>query len=188
MPVIHSIAVTSRFTDDDLTNLQNNISSQLTTTLNSISKVGNSVELEFENEITNDDDNILYNLIQNIDNYVIPINYYNITDDTIISTSSRNYITLPNMSVTPTSGTFLIMFSGYAKGSSSSSEISIAIFISNSMESSSERIIKIAATNSILQTQSIIPVDGSQLIEVKIKVLTGTATIYKQTLFLQIFN
>lgn len=188
MPVTHSIAVTELFTESDLTNFQNDINSQLTTTLNNIKRVGNSIELEFENELTNDDDNILYNLIQNIDNYVVPINYYNITDDTIITSSSQNYITLPNMSVTPTAGTFLVMFSGYGKGSSNSSDISIAVFVDNVMDTSSERIINIGKTNTLLQTQLIVSVDGFKLIEVKFKVSTGIAIIYKQTLLLRFFN
>jgi len=108
-------------------------------------------------------------------------------DDTITSTT---YVVINSMTVTPASGTYIVMFSSSANASATGADINYAIHKAAVIVAQSERNLDFnggAATNGFdtaLHTQAIVTVDGTQAIDVRGKTSTGNFVVHERNIIL----
>lgn len=95
--------------------------------------------------------------------------FFDFVEDTItFTTSSTSYQLIPNMILTPPSGTYYCIFN-----SGSSGRLEFAIFVDGAELINSSRVIDTGIPGEILETFGLITVNGSQSIEIRGRSLNG---------------
>jgi len=113
-----------------------------------------------------------------------------ITDDPNASTTSGTYNTITSMTVTPSSGTYIITFSSSGNGSFNGADMNYAIFVAGVIVQNTERNLNFGGAASVngfdsaLYTQTIAAVNGSQVVDVRYKTNSGTFTVHKRSMML----
>ena len=110
-----------------------------------------------------------------------------------ITTTSGTDVLMTTMTITPTAGTYLAMFSGSVETSSNNADVFVNLYVGGSILAHTER----QATNANsgfgasaagtcfpIATQSIVTVNGSQAVEARWRRSAGTATSHERTLTL----
>jgi hypothetical protein len=108
-----------------------------------------------------------------------------VTSTTVTTTTSNAYTLLASMTITPSAGNYVVMFSGSGGTSSASASMYYSVYVGGTIVLPSERLLK-AATSAItpLYTQAKVTANGSQAIEVRVKTSTGTFTINTRSLLI----
>lgn len=108
------------------------------------------------------------------------------TATTTITTTSTTDILATSMSITPESGTYLVIFSGSASNSSNNQSIFPSVYVDGVQVAASERrVFRLAANDGApfaCVTQA--TVNGAQAIEGRWRVSAGTGSMYQRTLVL----
>jgi len=106
-----------------------------------------------------------------------------------ITTTSASDTQMTSMTATPGAGTYLVLFSTSLSHSSASGATYVSIYANTSQVAASERRLTLADLKQIgqivpLATQAVVTVAAAQVIEVKWRTSTSTATAYQRTLTL----
>lgn len=106
-----------------------------------------------------------------------------------ITTTSTTDVVLTGMTITPISGTYLVMFSTWLTASAASNVHTMSIYVNGVQNAGSIRAAipfssaSLAATQDIpLSTNAIVTVNGSQAIDIRWRTSAGTATAHNGTL------
>lgn len=102
------------------------------------------------------------------------------------NTTSGTYIVINSMTNTPGSGTYFVSFSASGRTSAMNAIVHFAIFKDGTIIAHSEREVfdgsGLAAPFSIsLHTQSVVSVNGSEAIDVRMKTTAGTFSVYERS-------
>jgi hypothetical protein len=102
------------------------------------------------------------------------------------TTTSTTDVQVPNMSVTPVAGTYLVMFAGSTLNSGNGAERNFFNLYSGGVviPYSEQRIGISGAAASAVNIQAITTVNGSQAIQAFWRVIAGTGTIYQRSLII----
>jgi hypothetical protein len=106
-----------------------------------------------------------------------------------ITTTSASDTQMTTMTLTPGAGTYLVMFSTSLSHSNSSGETYVSIYANTAQVAASERRLTYTDTKQLgliapLATQAVVTVAAAQVIEVKWRTSTSTATAYQRTMTL----
>ncbi len=110
------------------------------------------------------------------------------------STISNVYTGMSDMTTTPVAGTYMVSFSASGNASDASSDTFYSIFNDGILVSDSEREIfsnggsALDSVNLSLHSQSIVTVNGSQTIDVRVKTTSGIFTVNSRNLVLLRLN
>lgn len=106
---------------------------------------------------------------------------------TSITTTSKNYIPVDNLSSTPPAGKYLVSFSASGRIASARNTGYFAIAVDGVSISNSERTIDVSANGAIcnLHTQTIVTVNGTQSVDVVFKITSSSFTIDNRNLILK---
>ena len=105
------------------------------------------------------------------------------------TTTSTTYVTINTMTVTPASGTYLVMFSASGNLSNANATGLYGIHNNGTLTGHSERVISTAGgqtvgINEAFHSQSIETVTGVEAIDVRYQLDTGTFTVHERSLIL----
>lgn len=117
---------------------------------------------------------------------ITTLNYYHVTDNSIISTTSNTFVSVSGMSITPVAGTYMVTFSGKSTMTGASVRSEYAIYsggslIPNSLRETSCNLTLLGGLVTIslntigvgANTSTIVTVNGSQTIDVRYRSVNG---------------
>jgi hypothetical protein len=182
-------SITSDFGGNlNIDNLQNEIIAQgLTPILVRIDRLGDSIDVVFDSELSAGEQTILNNtVIPNHNNEETIDDNLSVNSIIYEGISSNSYIDMDSMTLMPESGTYIVNFSSSAKLSLQNNTYEYAIFKAGIIVQQSNRILFPNNNNNIqlISTQSTISVNGSESINIKYKTTGGTFTVYERNLIL----
>jgi hypothetical protein len=114
------------------------------------------------------------------------LTYTNVPATVLTSTTAATYQVITTMTVTPTSGTYIVTFNSSANLSTKNNLYEYAIFKAGVIDTVSHRNL-IPVTNGpslSITTQSVIAVNGAQTIDVRYQTDGGTFTVYERSMIL----
>lgn len=105
------------------------------------------------------------------------------------TTTSTTDVLMTGMTITPVAGTYLVVFSGYVDHSAQSVAVPISIYVGGAQKADSVRApvprfngVGANTLSPVVATNGIVTVNGSQAIEIRWKVASGTGTVHQRTL------
>lgn len=111
---------------------------------------------------------------------------YNTTSSTNFSTSSTTEVLITGFQVTPASGTYAVWSSAAMQSTASGSTLQGTLYKSGVAVADSTRDSRVAASNAniVFSTMSIIQVNGTDTIDMRVKTSSATMTVGKRSLLL----
>lgn len=102
------------------------------------------------------------------------------------NTSSTSYEVMDSMTLSPASGTYMVWFNTTVVNTTGNADTYISLFAGGVQVATSERLIEEdnGTNQSIMSTMGVITVDGTQAIDLRWKVSTGTSTAHAKTLMI----
>lgn len=108
-----------------------------------------------------------------------PLDYYKIDISSENSTTSSTYLPVSGTNFTPASGTYKVSFSASASNSQNNRIGNIALYKNENIIEDSERNVATGRSTIGINTQTTINVNGTDTINLRYKVSSGSFTIYK---------
>jgi len=112
------------------------------------------------------------------------ISYIEVSASNLVSSQSTTYVLVVDMTSTPAAGTYFVTFSSSIQGTAAGQDLNIALFHDGSIVAHTERDAdfdsEVGASEDLhypVQTQAVLTVDGSQVVEVKQKSSEGLANM-----------
>lgn len=115
---------------------------------------------------------------------------YEVTATTDTSTQDSSYTQLDSMTITPSSGTYIISFSASGNNTSGNANSIYAIYSAGSKVAHSERQLAWGGGghtgdfDAAMHTQAEVTVNGSQVIEIKYAAVTGSFSVHERSMHL----
>jgi len=137
------------------------------------------IVIEFENTISAGELTSLSNTLAGHEGVDIQVPSH-VEEEGDITTTSKSFVMVSGMAITPYAGDYLVYFSGQISNSSKKKTTSMAIFVDNTAHSQSEKTFKTKSNGDGATFTCIakISVDGSQIVEGRWGVTGGTATMH----------
>jgi hypothetical protein len=107
-----------------------------------------------------------------------------IVSTTNTSTTSTSYVTITSMTVTPASGTYFVSYS-MTCGTSNTTQKNCAIHVNGTIIADTERNLRgLTITSTSLQTQTIVTLNGTDVLDIRFSVASGTFNVFARNLLL----
>lgn len=116
--------------------------------------------------------------------------YSQVNASNVITTTSNSYQLIDKMDTIPTAGTYFVSFSASYDATDSTSSIKFALYLNNSINNASERLVGYQDISNnteyrvSIHCQGILTTNGTDIISAKVKTSTGTLTIYNRNMIL----
>lgn len=118
----------------------------------------------------------------------VDIANYEVSATAAATTGSGTDVLMTGMTITPVSGTYLVVFSCFVNSSTDGAEITASIYVGGSRVTYTERdstprgVFGAGTDASVIATNCIASVNGSQAIEIRWRRTAGTATVNNRTM------